>query len=144
MELFVKGLLDEAKQAFNVLQQHQKIDPCLSKLLHTPKQGEYVPEKIMAFEVTNTDILPYAESIPALLSNKLFMYLVIQSIRRNGVFGLPFPAWSKTDIEKEQYFKDLKNFFKKVFVIGSGKAWVSSHLVVSEPFGEIVNFMKIT
>lgn len=137
--LFVKGLLDETKEAFRTLKESNKIDPCLNILLRGYYVEDFTPINVVAFEVKNLDIEPNSEKVPLILSNKFFLYLLTESIRQNGFFCIPIPAWSKEEIEKEHYFNDLTKLFKRVCVIGMGYEWKSIHLVVSEPFEEIVH-----
>lgn len=138
-ELFVKGLLDVTKDAFRILKENKNIDPCLNALLRGPYKEDFTPINVTAFEIANSDLLQSVDKIALALSNKFFMYLLTQSILNNGFFGLPFYAWNKEEIENENYFKDLKNLFKRVFVIGEGREWKSTHLIVFEPFEDITH-----
>lgn len=137
--LFVKDLLDETKEAFRTLKENNKIDPCLNRLLRGYYVEDFTPINVVAFEVSNSDVETIYEKVPLVLSNKFFLYLLTESIRQNGFFCIPIPAWSKKEIEKEHYFIDLTKLFKKVCVIGMGYKWKSIQLLVSEPFEEIVH-----
>lgn len=138
-ELFIKGLLDETKDAFRTLKENKKIDQCLDTLIRSYHKEDFMPINVISFEIKDSDLLSNSNKISLALSNKFFMYLLIQSILNNGFFGLSFHAWTKEEIKNNNYFKDLKKLFKKVFVIGSGKEWSSTYLVVSEPFEEITH-----
>lgn len=137
--LFVKGLLDDTREAFQTLKKNKKIDPCLDRLLRSYHEEECRPINAVAFEVKNSDLLSKSETVSLALSNKFFMYLLTQSIRNNGFFSIPFHAWNKEEIEDEHYFNELKRFFNKVFIVGAGKKWRSTHLIVNEPFQDIVH-----
>jgi len=139
IELFVKELLDETKEAFRTLKEGKKIDPCLDKLIKNSNKKDPGTINIKAFQITNIGMPHNSEEFSKALYNKFFMYLISQSIRYNGYFGILFPGWSKEEIQNENYFINLSNLFKKVCIIGSGEEWESTHLVVSEPYEDVVN-----
>ncbi|MFZ3130035.1 MAG: hypothetical protein WA125_02765 [Desulfosporosinus sp.] len=139
VEVFIKGLLDETRESFKILKESNKIDPCLNKLLRSNIEEDFSPLNVTAFEVKYLNSLSDSGRISLALSNKFFSYLLIQSIRYNGLFSIPFCAWRKDEIENEHYFNDLTKLFKKIFVVGAGREWESTYLIVSEPFKDIVD-----
>ncbi|MHB1041799.1 MAG: hypothetical protein ACYC0Q_03065 [Eubacteriales bacterium] len=141
-ELFIKGLLDETKEAFRILRDNKKIDPCLITLLRNHDGKDFEPINVTAFEVKNLDRSSISDIITLALSNKFFLYLLTESIRNDGFSGIPLSAWSKEEIENEQYFYDLTKLFKRVCVVGSGKEWYTTHLIVADPYEEIIHCIR--
>lgn len=140
VEVFIKGLLDETKNTFEILKKNKKIDPCLNKLLNQNKGDNIPPHHLTAYEIVNSDFTITTDKIWLVLNNKFFMFLLNQAVLNKGFYAIPFYAWNINEIEKEEYFKDLKKLFKRVFFIGFGNnEWKSTYLVVSEPFNEIIH-----
>lgn len=139
IELFVKELLDETKEAFKTLKEGKKIDPCLNKLIRNYNKKDPRTNNIKAFQITSIEMTNDIGKFSKALYNKFFMYLISQSIRYNGYFGIVFPAWSKEEIENENFFMNLANLFERVCIIGSGEEWESTHLIVSKPYEDVVN-----
>ncbi|SDH66800.1 hypothetical protein [Desulfosporosinus hippei] len=139
IELYVKELRDETKEAFRILKDEKKIDSCLDKLIRNSNNNDHETVNIKAFQITNIESIIDSEKIAKVLYNKLFMYLLSQSVRYNGYFGINFPNWSKEEIENENDFILLASLFNRVCIIGSGEEWNSTHLIVSEPHEYIIN-----
>jgi hypothetical protein len=138
----VKGLKEEAIESFLKLKKQNKIDQCLITLLRNNEQREMGISTVKAFEILdNEKEIIISDNINQLLSNKFFMYLIIESIRCGGIFGLPFPGWKKNEIEKQGYFKELTKVFNKVFILGLGEDWESTHLIVAEPTKKILDLV---
>jgi hypothetical protein len=114
----------------------------LLTLLRSNEQKQIDTSTVKAFEILNNQQETLiSEDINLFISNKFFMYLLIESIRNSGIFGLPFPGWKKSEIEKQKYFEQLKDFFNKVIILGPGEEWTSTHLIVAEPSEKILDFV---
>lgn len=141
INLWIKGLSDEAIEAFEILQDKQLIDLCLRTLLH--KETEDFPiltsKTSKAYRIENSNCFSGEEIVNVILSNKLFMYLITQCVLNDNFYSIPLPGWKKEEVENEPYFNDLSNIFKNVYLIGSGETWVSAYLIISQPFDSIVH-----
>lgn len=143
IELFVKEILSETKEAFSILKKEKKIDPCIDKLIRNYDNKKSKPINIKAFEIITNGGLHNSINLSKILYNKFFMYLMSQSLRYNGYFGIVLPSWSKEEIQNENYFMILTNLFKRVCVVGSGEEWESTHLIVSEPYEDVVSCIQV-
>lgn len=134
----IKGLLPETENLYRQLRESEEVDPSVLRILRINNMKDLDHTDPIAFEITNNE-LSSDNIIHLILSNILHMYLVNECIRNHGVFALPLYQWRKEEIEQEPYFLELKKIFQKVCVVGTGRPWCSTHLIVANPFQEIVS-----
>ncbi len=138
INIWVKNLLDEAIEAFKFLQDKESIDLCIKTLLRKDDRDSYIPIN-QAYKLTSSNNFSYNDIINLVLKNKLFMFLITQCIRNGNYYGIGLSGWKKEEIENERYFYDLASIFKNVYILGSGKTWESTNLIMFQPLDSIVH-----
>ncbi len=73
------------------------------------------------------------------LNDNFIIYLLSECNKNNGYYGLSLSGWRLDEIEDCKHFSNLKTVFNRVFVVGSGEDWQSSHLIVMLPKIQLIN-----
>lgn len=135
----VKGLCDDALNAYIGLSEAGKIDQCIKTLFRSNETHKYIAiNKVDLYELRGEKFILNNNIIKLLLSNYLYMYLASEATRE-GKASIPLVGWSMEEIENSQYFIDLTKIFKKVYFIGgsSNDNWLSTYMIVTKPYEEI-------
>lgn len=134
-------LLEEAKLAYEQLYREDKIDNSLKSIFRINNVLPILNQKpSIAFEIISDERL---DKIDDFINNKLVMYLLWECDRNKWGFGVPLSGWKLEEIERSSDFLKLKKFFNRVFVIGCGEIWHSTHLIVKGPKTEDINRLSI-
>jgi len=135
---FWARLLEETKLAYKELYNENKIDNSLKSIFIMKNEAFYSlkHKSVEAFEIISDEHL---EKIEDFINDKLIMYMVSECDKNNGLFGVPLSSWSLVEIENCLSFSKLKKVFDRVFIIGNGEIWRSTHLIVNQPKYEIIN-----
>lgn len=127
--VWVSKLLQEAKLAYEKLYEEDKIDNSLKSIFRIKNQrnSSVYQNKATAFEIKAEE---HFQNINDILNDKLIVYLLSECYRNNGYFGVPLLGWTLDEINNSIHFLTLKKSFNRVFVVGSGEEWQSTHLIV--------------
>lgn len=130
--VWVKTLTEEAKSAYRKLLNEDKIDDSLKSIFRIDVKSNICvnPQMVKAFELVDEENL---ENTWDIINDKLILYLLSECNKNNGYFGIPLSSWEMDGVEKCSSFLKLKKAFNRVFLIGEGQVWKSTHLVVAEP-----------
>ncbi|AGK96152.1 hypothetical protein [Clostridium pasteurianum] len=139
--IWASTLLEEAKLAYEQLYREDKIDNSIKAIFRINTILPTLNRKpSTAFEIISDERL---DKIEDFINDKLVMYLLWECDRNNGCFGVPLSGWKLEEIERSLDFLKLKKFFNRVFVIGCGEIWRSTHLIVKDPKTEDINRLSI-
>lgn len=139
--IWARTLREEAKLTYEKLYKEDKIDNNLKGIFRI---NSILPtlngKSSTAFEILADEHL---DKIEDFINNKLVMYLLWECDRNNWGFGVPLSGWKLEEIESSMAFAKLKKFFNRVFVIGCGEIWHSTHLIVKDPKIDDINRLSI-
>jgi len=124
-QIFVKGLLPNTVEAVKELDRLNKIDPFVKKLFHLNRPAVNKLKPVRAYIIYKTNNLRKVYK----LSN-IQKYLIWECLKNNGVYGLPIGPLAINDLGQND-FQEFIQAFETTYIIGSGKPWVATHLIVS-------------
>ncbi|MFL0267964.1 hypothetical protein [Candidatus Clostridium radicumherbarum] len=130
--VWIKKLSEKAKLAYKELLNEDKIDNSLKSIFRIDTKRNIISKQqmITAFELITEENTEYDCKI---INDKLISYLLYECNKNNGFYGVPLSGWELDSIEACKAFLKLKKTFDRVFLVGSGQVWQSTHLVVSQP-----------
>lgn len=137
---WARTLLEEAKLAYEELYKEDRIDNSLKSIFRIKSNtlSSLSRQPVAAFEIISEE---YLDKIEDFINDKLVMYLLSECDKNNGAFGVLLSGWKLAEIESCLYFSKLKKFFDRVFIVGSGEVWSSTHLIVKQPKNELISTM---
>ena len=136
--IWASTLLEEANLTYEKLYKEDKIDNSLKSIFRINNKifCSLNRQLAKAFEIIADEHL---DKIEDFINDKLVMYLLSECDKNNGLFGVPLSGWTLAEIESCLSFSKLKKFFDRVFIVGNGEIWTSTHLIVKQPKNELIN-----
>lgn len=136
--IWASTLLEEANLTYDKLYKDDKIDNSLKSIFRINNKifCSLNPQLATAFEIIADEHL---DKIEDFINDKLVIYLLSECDKNNGLFGVPLSGWTLAEIESCLSFSKLKKFFDRVFIVGNGEIWTSTHLIVKQPKNELIN-----
>lgn len=139
-KIYLKNLFDESRKSLIELYNNKELDEHVQMLLKiSTKPCKVTNESVRFFELINNSNIKSSE-IELIIKSKLLSFLLNQTILNNGTYSFPLLGWKKEDLLKNQLFIDMSKIFNRVCFAGFGNTWISTHLIVSEPFKHITQF----
>lgn len=133
--IWAKVLSKEARAAYEELYNKDNLDRSLKEIFKFNKDIIIENHKMPAAYEIITEEEP--KVVYNFINNKLIMYLLTECTKHKDVLGVPLKGFTLKEIEKNHYFLELKKFFQKVFLVGTGEdeKWHSTHIILEQPKG---------
>ncbi|WP_026884723.1 hypothetical protein [Clostridium akagii] len=141
--VWASNLRPEAKLAYEQLCKENNIDSSLKSIFrdNNHRNSPLHQQRGIAIEIKTQE---YIENMHDSLNDNFIIYLLSECNKNNGDFGLPLSGWRIDEIENCKHFSNLKKVFNRVFLVGSGEEWQSSHLIVMQPKIQMINNLLLS
>ena len=134
--IWAKKLSQEAKLTYKELINEDKIDESLKLIFRiNSNMDSCINSQMMtAFELIAEE---NTEDTCDIINDKLILYLLSECNKNDGYCGIPLSGWGVDEVEKCGAYLKLKRSFNRVFLVGIGQVWQSTHLVVVQPKSQL-------